>query len=204
MKKTLALVKCMTILAFIVTLWSTYYLRSEVLELNRIRFSSDNVRVDQDLTEMKESYPTRAAEHEIQMKNYELRMGHYEEMLELYRTDYDAYVKRLEDEYQPPQFPANPRKPRSPELSDELAEINAEFRAQQYHYFDTTSRLNWVCCVSALLLVGGLLFLMMFDAGNQRILYLVVLILSFVFMIGPSFHSILSAIVGFMEAPPVY
>jgi len=43
-----------------------------------------------------------------------------------------------------------------------------------------------------------------FDGGNQRAFYLAVLILSFVFMIGPSFHSIMSAIVGFLHAPPIY
>lgn len=53
-------------------------------------------------------------------------------------------------------------------------------------------------------LVGGLLFLIMFETGNQKFVYLAVLVLSFVFMIGPSFHSIMSAIVGFLEAPPVY
>ena len=92
----------------------------------------------------------------------------------------------------------------SPELSDKLGQINADFRAQQYHYFDSTSRLNWVCCASALILVGGLLFLIMFETGNQRMLYLAVLILSFVFMIGPAFHSIMSAIVGFLQAPLLY
>ena len=104
----------------------------------------------------------------------------------------------------PPQLPWKPSKPVSPELSDQLGKINAEFRAQQYHYFDSTSRLNWGTCVSALVLVGGLLFLTMFETGNQRFLYLVVLVLSFVFMIGPSFHSIMSAIVGFLSAPQAY
>jgi bacteriorhodopsin len=89
-------------------------------------------------------------------------------------------------------------------LSDQLAQINAEFRAQQFHYFDSTSALNWVCCASALVLVGGLLSLIMFDTGSVRAFYLAVLVLSFVFMIGPSFHSIMSAIVGFLHAPSVY
>jgi hypothetical protein len=64
--------------------------------------------------------------------------------------------------------------------------------------------MNWICGVSALILVGGLLWLIMFDEGAQRIPYLVVLVLSFVFMIGPSFHSIMSAIAGFLRAPSVY
>lgn len=202
--KILPVVKCVTIVAFMVTLCATYYLRSEVLKLNTIRFSSENVQAEENLREMKESYPLRVTEHAVQTKNYELQMEHYQEMLKLYRTDYGEYVKRLKDHYQPPQLPQKPQKPKSPELSDQLGRINADFRAQQYHYFESTSRLNWVCCVSALILVGGLLFLMMFETGNQRMLYLAVLLLSFVFMIGPAFHSIMSAIVGFLKAPSLF
>ena len=204
MTKTLTTIKFLTIVAFAVTLCATYYLRSEVLKLNKIRFSAENIRAEESMKTMKESYPARVTEYEIQMKNYDLQKEHFEEMVKLYRSNYEEYARRLKDEYKPPQLPFNPRKPRSPELSEQLAQIDADFRAQQYHYFDSTGRLNWVCCVSAILLVSGLLFLIMFEIGGQRILYLVVLILSFVFMIGPSFHSILSAIVGFLRAPSIY
>lgn len=146
----------------------------------------------------------RVAEYEVQTKNYELQMDHYREMLDLYRSNYAEYVKRQRDNYQPPQLPQKPQQARSPELSDKLGQINADFRAQQYHYFDSTSRMNWVCCASALILAGGLLFLIMFETGNQRVLYLTVLVLSFVFMIGPAFQSIMSAIVGFLKAPSLY
>lgn len=202
--KVLAVVKAVTIVAFMITLCATYYLRSEVLKLNTIRFSSENIQAEENLREMKESYPVRVTEHEVQTRNYELQMEHYRAMLELYRTNYDEYVRRLKDNYQPPQLPQKPQKPKSPELSDQLGKINADFRAQQYHYFATTSRLNWVCCASALILVGGLLFLIMFETGSQRMLYLAVLLLSFIFMIGPAFHSIMSAIVGFLKAPSLY
>ena len=201
---TLTIARLITIAAFMVTLSATYYLRSEVLTLNKIRYSADNVRAEDTLRDMTESHPVRLAEYEVRMQHYELQMDHYSQMLELYRTDYDEYVQRIKDKYVLPSFPRKPSKPTSPELTDQLGKINAEFRAQQYHYFDSTSRLNWVTCVSALMLVGGLLFLALFDTGNQRFLYLVVLILSFVFMIGPSFHSIMSAIVGFLSAPPAY
>ena len=204
MNRAITITKLLTIVAFMITLSATYYLRSEVLTLNKIRFSADNVRAEDNLREMTESYPVRLVEYDAQSKHYELRMDHHTRMLELYRTDYDEYVKRIKDKYAPPPLPRRPVKPQSPELSDQLGRINADFRAQQYHYFDSTSRLNWVTCASALILVGGLLFLAMFETGNQRLLYLVVLILSFVFMIGPSFHSIMSAIVGFLNAPPAY
>jgi hypothetical protein len=202
--KILTVVKGVTIVAFMVTLCATYYLRSEVLKLSTIRFSSENVQAEESLREMKESYPVRVTEHQVQTKNYDLQMEHYQEMLELYRSNYAEYVKRLKDHYQPPQLPQKPQKPKSPELSDQLGKINAEFRAQQYHYFDSSSRLNWVCCVSAMILTGGLLCLIMFESGNQRLIYLAVLLLSFIFMIGPAFHSIMSAIVGFLRAPALF
>lgn len=200
----LGCVKVVTILAFMATLFSTYYLRSEVLKLNEIRFSADNIRAEEDIQKMKDSMPTRMAEYEVQKQNYDLQMEHYEEMLELYRTDYDEYVQRLEDEYHPPRMPSKPEMPRDPEVSRRLADINKEFRDQQYHYFKTTADLNWLCCISALALCGGLLCLIMFEEGKQRIFYVVVLVLSFVFMIGPSFHSIMSAIAGFLQAPSIY
>ena len=204
MNKSLVAVKYVAIAAFAVTLFTTYYLRSEVLKLSTIRFSAEHLKAEEGLRERKESYPERKAAYEAQLKHYDIQQEHYRDMLTLYRTDYSEYVKRVKDSYVPPPLPQKPQKPQSPELSDELANINAEFKTQQYQYFDSTSRLNWVCCVSALLLVASLLFLIMFEAGGQRILYLVVLILSFIFMIGPAFHSIISAIVGFMEAPRIF
>ncbi len=67
-----------------------------------------------------------------------------------------------------------------------------------------TSRLNWVAWIAATALVGGLLYLIMFDPAGGRIIYFALLVMSFVFMIGPAFHSIISAIVGFLEPPGVY
>ena len=107
-------------------------------------------------------------------------MAHLTEMLELFKTNYDEYVKRRKDEYAPPRMPSKPPRPRSPELSDKLADINAEFRGQQYNYFNRTGKLNWVACVAALSLVGSLLYLLMFDIEGKRIYYIAVLVLSFV------------------------
>ena len=204
MNKSLVAAKYVAIAAFVGTLFATYYLRSEVLKLNKIRLSAEQIKAEEAQRERKLSYPDRSIEHQVQMKHYEIEQGHYREMLNLYRNNYSEYVKRIRDSYRPPRLPPKPKKPQSPELSDELANINKEFKEQQYHYFDSTSQLNWVCCASALLLVASLLFLIMFEAEGGRIFYLAVLILSFVFMIGPAFHSILSAIVGFLEAPRIY
>ena len=123
-KRALNIVKLLTIVAFMVTLSATYYLRSEVLTLNKIRFSASNVRAEDDLRQMTESYPARLAEHEVESKHYRLQMDHYTRMLELYRTDYDEYVTRVKDKYAPPQLPWKPVKPESPELSDQLGRID--------------------------------------------------------------------------------
>ena len=101
-------------------------------------------------------------------------------------------------------MPSKNQPPRPPEVGRKLAETTLAFRKEQHKYFKMTKQLNLVSLFSALLLVGGLLFLLMFDKGKERILYLSVLALSFFFMIGPSFHSILSAIVGFLQAPNPY
>jgi hypothetical protein len=175
-----------------------------VLALSQIRFSADEVRANYELQQMEESYPDMVAQHEAAMQQYDLQLEHYREMLALYRTDYDAYVQRLEDEFQPPQMPYPPSKPRPPEVAQQLHEIDTAFRTRKNTYFETTSMLNWVACAAALLLVGGLTWLLMFDTDSPRWHYLVALGLSFIFLIGPSFHSILTGIIGFMQNPGVY
>ena len=201
MKKDIAIAKYTTISAFLVLLFSTYYLRSQVLKLNTIRLSSENIRMEEVRRETEESLPVRQKEYELRMTNYQTEKKHYEDMLDLYQTDYEEYVKRTKDKFAPPRMPRKPTKPVSPELSDKLVEVGAEFRDQQYHYFSSTSKLNWIACIAALSLVGGLLYLLMFDVEGKRIFYIIILVLSFVFMIGPSFHSIMSAVAGFLQAP---
>jgi len=46
------------------------------------------------------------------------------------------------------------------------------------------------------MLTGGLFYLLMFDTEGKRLFYGVGLVLSFVFLIGPTFHSVLTAIVA--------
>jgi len=254
----LSLAKVTAVLGFLVLVSSTYYLRTEVLKLNEIRFSSDEARAKYELEQLKKDYPYEKQRYEasvknheakierdkqryerskknyqanlarlderydVAQKNYEVQEKHYKKMLDLYLTDYDAYVKAIKDKYRPPQLPAEPtppempqepappqmpvrpKPPRSPEYTQTLTEINADFRAQKHHYFEATSVLNWVAMAGALCLVGALVYLIMFDTANGRLIYFMTLVLSFVFLIGPSFHSIMSAIVGFLEAPGIY
>ena len=202
--RCIALVKIVTCLGFLVLLSTTYLLRTEILALNELRFSADETRAESDLRDYEEAYPHEQELYQVQLKNYELEKQHFEEMFELYQSDYEEYAKRLEDEYTPPRMPGRPNPPRPPEYRKKLHEINTEFRARKHQYFEMTSRLNWVAWLAAMALVGGLLYLIMFDTTNGRVIYFALLVMSFMFMIGPSFHSIISAIVGFLEPPSVY
>ena len=198
---SIKLAKFITIISFLVLLFSTYFLRSKVLELNTIRMSSQNVMAEEAEKNLSESLPDRTKEYQNSLKQYEIQKKHYDEMLDLYESDYEEYVKRIKDKFVPPSMPRSPSKPVSPELSDEMQKIAIEFRKKQSHYFESTSKLNWVSCVAALALVGGLLYLLLFDLEGKRLFYVVLLVLSFIFMIGPSFHSIMSALAGFLQAP---
>ena len=201
MNKNIKVAKFVTIIAFLALLFSTYYLRSQVLKLNTIRMSSQNIMTQQARKDLSESLPVRQKEYEAKLGQYEIENKHYEEMLDLYKSYYEEYVKRLKDNFVPPRMPRSPVKPVSPELSDEMQKIGIEFREQQSNYFNSTSKLNWISCLAALSLVGGLLYLLMFDPEGKKIFYLVLLVMSFVFMIGPSFHSLMSALAGFLQAP---
>ena len=202
--KPIVVAKTMALLGFLALVVCTYYLRSEVLALSHIRFSADEVRAANELNQRRESYPDRMKQHEAGLKHYELQTEHYREMLDLYQNNYDEYVKRIEDKFQLPHLPNAPRRPVPPDVSEKLYEINADFRTRKNQYFATSSRLNWLACTAALMLVGGLVYLLMFDASNQRWHYLVALVISFVFLIGPAFHSIVTGIIGFLEEPRVY
>ena len=199
--KVIALAKAIAIVGFLTLLSTTYCLRHEVLLLNEIGFSADETRANYETEQLRKSFPDELEHHKVALANYELQKKHYEEMLKLYQSDYDSYAKRLKEEYRPPQMPARPLPPRSPGYTQKLSEINAAFRTQKHHYFELTSSLNWIAMAAALALVGGLLYLILFDTANGRLMYVFTLVLSFVFLIGPAFHSILSAIVGFLKAP---
>ena len=198
---SIKIAKFITIISFLVLLFSTYFLRSKVLELNTIRMSSQNVMAEETEKNLNNCLPQRTKEYENKLKQYEIQKKHYDEMLDLYQSDYEEYVKRIKDKFVPPRMPPNPVKPLSPKISDEMQKISIEFRKKQSHYFESTSKMNWVSCVAALTLVGGLLYLLLFDLQGKRLFYMVLLVLSFIFMIGPSFHSLMSALAGFLQAP---
>lgn len=202
--KPIVVAKLLALFGFLALVTCTYYLRSEVLALSHIKFSADEVRAANQLAQLRESYPNRVKQHETELKQYELQTEHYHKMLKLYENDYDEYVKRIKDRFNLPSAPFAPRKPTPPELAEKLHEINTEFRTRKNQYFATSSRLNWLACIAALMLVGGLISLLMFDENGQRWHYLVALVISFVFLIGPAFHSIITGIIGFLEEPGIH
>ena len=174
-----------------------------MLALSHIRFTSDEARAFEQLEQRKDTYPERVEQHEFALETYQERVKHYEKMLELYRTDRNEYIRLVEGKYEPPSMPFRPRKPEPPELDEKFYELNAQFRARKNHYFAVTSRLTWVALLAALGTVGGLVYLLMFDEAGTRWHYLALLLISFVFLIGPSFHSILTTVMGFMQAPAI-
>ena len=58
MNKALAVVKYLAIAAFVVTLFTTYYLRSEVLKLSTIRFSAEHLKAEEGLAREKNRIPS--------------------------------------------------------------------------------------------------------------------------------------------------
>lgn len=196
--------KSIALCGFLVLLVVTYWLRSEVLGMSRIRFSADQKQTELEARQHRESYADRQRQYEIGVKNYETQLKHYERMMEIYERDFDEYTRLAEKSVVPPQLPARPSAPRSPEVEDEFQSIRAEFVARRYRFFVISETGNWIACAGALALVGGLLYLLLFDVDSNRLYYFMVLGLSFVFLIGPSMHSILSAFIGMMHAPYSY
>src|SRR4051794_32830347 len=180
--RSIGIAKLSALLGFLVLLSASYYLRTEVLELNRIRFSADEARAEYELKRLQVTYPEWIERHKVELKNYELQMEHHEKLSELYRKDLVKYLETVKNQSQPPQMPIWPQPPEPPEVQEKLSRINLEFRTRKARDFVMTSRLNWAAWIAALALTGGLLSLLLFDRAGPRLLYLAVLLLSFVFL----------------------
>jgi len=197
--RVISLAKWISLLGFVVLLSTTYLLRGEALTLSRIGFSAEKEKAELDERRAEETYPDRVARHAVAVKNYDLQLQHHQTMLELYTTNYEEYSRRIQQQYIPPQLPQQPEPPPPPEFEKRMTEIRTEFRLQKFRYFWITSSFNWVAWLAALALAGGLVFLLLFDLNGSRLFYVVVLIISFVFMIGPSFHTMMSLMVGGLQ-----
>lgn len=193
--------KLLVITGFLTLLVITYWLRSEVLGLSRIHFSADQKKVELQQQRTRESFPERQQQYDVAVKNYELQQKHYEKLMAVYLKDLDEYARLTRDKLEPPQLPLRPSPPSAPEVEDQFQAIQTQFVLRRYRYFVVSEYGNMIACFAAVLLVGGLLYLLMFDLTGNRLFYFMTLVLSFVFLIGPSLQSVMSAIVGLMHAP---
>ena len=193
--------KVFAMTGFLVLLVITYWLRSEVLGLSRILFSAEEKRVELELQRNRESFPDLQKQYQVELSNYELRKKHYERMMAVYQKDLEEYARLSKDQLEPPQQPSIPAPPTPPEVAARSREIQGEFALRRHRFFVTSEYGNWIACAAALSLVGGLLYLLMFDVNSNRLYYYLTLVLSFIFLIGPSLHSIMSTVVGLMHSP---
>lgn len=203
-ERRIAAAKIMALSGFLVLMVVTYWLRSEVLGLTRLRFSADQKRTELEAKQQRDSYADRQRQYEVALKNHETQLKHYERMMEVYENDLTEYSKLVENPLSPPQLPSRPSPPRPPEIEDQFHSIQAEFVARRYRFFVISEYGNWVACAAALSLIGGLLYLLLFDVNSHRLYYFMLLGLSFVFLIGPSLQSFLSGIIGIMSPPYSY
>ncbi|MGP1309976.1 MAG: hypothetical protein ACTS27_07255 [Phycisphaerales bacterium] len=197
MPKTLKAAKTIALACFLVLLACTYLLRTQVLHLNEIRLSADQARAEAGLTAFLEGYDARK-------RAYDAERAIYERDMALFTEDMDAYLQEQADRRMSGRFlaPQPPREPQAPEVTRELARINAEFRDARHSYFVFAGRLNILASIAGLGLVGSLVYLLMNDPTTSKWVYLGVLSLAFVFLIGPSFHTVLSSIVSALRPPP--
>lgn len=203
-ERCLVTAKLFAISGFLVLIMITYWLRSEVLALTRIRFSADEKKIQLQQQRDRDSFPDRQKQYEVGLKNYEIQQKHYEKMMAVYEKDLEEYARLTKDQLNPPTLPQRPIPPSAPEVEDRFQSIQTEFMLRRYRYFVISEYGNWIACFAALSLVGGLLYLLMFDATSNRLFYFLTLVLSFVFLIGPSLQSFMSALIGLMHGPNGY
>src|SRR5688500_3778477 len=142
--------KVLAIVGFLALVTCTYFLRWQLMELNRVRTSADHARAEHQAKRLVESHPQQQRRHEVELKNYELQKQHYEQMLELYRADPVAYAARAKEPHAPPEVPFQPQPPRPPEEVRELAEIQSRFLSKRHDYFASAAVLVWVAWAAAL------------------------------------------------------
>ena len=93
--RCIGVAKVVAIASFLVLLSTTYYLRTEVLKLNEIRFSADEARAKYEMEELAKEHPRNIERYNVELKNYELQTKHYQEMLALYESDYESYANKF-------------------------------------------------------------------------------------------------------------
>lgn len=196
-QRSLKIPKTIALVCFLILLVCTYTVRGKVIELNEVRLSSDHARAEAGMAQFLETYEARRASYDAQRAVYERDMRFFTEDLEGFL--YEQSERRMSGVMRTPQMPVLPQ---PPEVTENLARINAEFRAARHEYFKMARWLNIVAGLASLGLVGSLVHLAMNDRETGRWVYLGILSVAFVFLIGPSFHTVLSSIVSATKPPP--
>ncbi|MBX3353442.1 MAG: hypothetical protein KF684_10975 [Phycisphaeraceae bacterium] len=196
-QRSLKIPKTIALVCFLILVACTYTVRGKVIELNEVRLSSDHARAEAGMEAFLGSYEARRAAYDAERAVYERDMRLFNENLEEFLREQSE--RRMSGMSRAPQMPMPPQ---TPEVTSELARINAEFRAARHEYFKMARWLNLVAGLASLGLVGSLVYLAMTDRETGRWVYLGVLSVAFVFLIGPSFHTVLSSIVSALKPPP--
>jgi len=205
MNKAIAAAKLVLVLSTVGLLVISYGLRSRLLAMIWQSVSAQDIVATDQMRQYRESATDRETEYKARLAAFDAEMKVYLARIDLFVTDRDAYRRETQDgrALQAPMLPVKPRPPRSPAVQDQLAQANEVFRTEREAYFRIAPAMNILAACFAIGVVGSLLFLICFDPRNGRIGYILVLVLSFVFLIGPALYSLITASVYRMP-PPVY
>jgi hypothetical protein len=211
MHRFLVIPKITVVLSIVGLLATSYFLRWNVLTLINHSMAAAEIAADERAARFREGSQARSEAFAAELARYKLSMEKYlaaltatNKKVEQTPEEQRQAAYREQQQYQrETQVPPKPTLEQSPETRERIATISDQFRQDQVKFFTVATRLNWVVGVMVMLLVGSLLTLIMFDAGGPRVAYVAVLILSFVFFIGPALYSFLAAFAWRME-PPKY
>lgn len=215
MKSAIVTAKTLVIVSFVVLLATTYTMRSQLINLIWHIIKAEDIHLTTQLDRFKEGKATRETEYEINKARFDKAIAEYLEQLraaalpssnDQAKDQASRYALQQQDlaEHTWTQMLSNrPRLGMSPETREQLATVHDDFRRQQMAYFGAARTINWLIGLCAIALVTGILFLLMFEPGANRGAYVVVLVLSFVFFIGPAFYNALH-VVAWRLSPPDY
>lgn len=195
-------VRWITVSGFVILLFTVYILRAQVVEITAMKYRVEDESRKVSDRRYEENFELRKKDYELQKQAYQMRVAHYNKMVKRFQEDYDTYRKERHPEAPIP--PRLPEPPSNPEEQKKVRELTTEFIAHRFGFYTTLYILCFVNLLGAAMLVGGIVTLILFERPKGRLAWLGLLVLSFVFLIGPAFHTILSALVGWLKIAPAY
>ncbi|MEM1354242.1 MAG: hypothetical protein AAGC44_14755 [Planctomycetota bacterium] len=204
MPRAIVAAKIIVIVCMAMLLLTTYMLRSRVLNMVGQYINAENIVAEEQMSRFTSSSKERQQAYEAGLVRYQVQVQRYRDLLDMYENDFETYQQQMRDGRPPmaPPVPTRPNPPRTPEVQEQLAKTHTQFRKTRDSYFATARTLNLLVGLCAIGLIGGILFLIMFDANQPRFAYLVVLVISFVFVVGPALHSAMTFMAYSMRPPP--